>query len=182
MAERLAFESGLPVTYLATASAGDAEMHTRIAHHRARRPASWGLVEEPIHLAAALQAHADPGRCLLVDCLTLWVTNLLLDADGEALDRERAALVKLLPTLPGRLILVSNETGLGGVAMGELGRRFDDAAGQLHQDLAPLCDQVILTVAGLPLSLKAESGWNLNHPVRVDTETKRLAPSADHGE
>ena len=158
VAERLALESGLPVTYLATATAGDAEMHPRIARHRARRPASWGLVEEPIHLAAALQAHADPGRCLLVDCLTLWLTNLLLAADGEALDRERAALLKLLPTLPGRLILVSNETGLGGIAMGELGRRFDDAAGQLHQDLAPLCDQVILTVVGLPLSLKGGPG------------------------
>ncbi|NCA89356.1 MAG: cobyric acid synthase [Gammaproteobacteria bacterium] len=161
VAERLARESGLPVTYLATATAtaGDEEMQARIARHRARRPADWGLVEEPLHLAAALQAHAAPGRCLLVDCLTLWLTNLLLAADGEALDRERAALLGLLPTLPGRLILVSNETGLGGVAMGELGRRFGDAAGQLHQDLAPLCDQVILTVAGLPLHLKGEPGF-----------------------
>ena len=164
VAERLALESGLPVTYLATATAGDGEMRARIARHRARRPASWGLVEEPIHLAAALQAHADPRRCLLVDCLTLWLTNLLLDADGAALDRERVALLKLLPTLPGRLILVSNETGLGGIAMDELGRRFADAAGQLHQDLAPLCDQVILTVAGLPFSLKdGESSTTPTH-------------------
>ena len=158
VAERLAWESGLPVTYLATATAGDSEMRARIAGHRARRPADWGLVEEPLHLAAALRAHAAPGRCLLVDCLTLWLTNLLLAADGAALDRERAALLGLLPNLPGRLILVSNETGLGGVAMGELGRRFGDAAGQLHQDLAPLCDQVILTVAGLPLHLKGAPG------------------------
>ncbi len=158
VAERLARDSGLPVTYLATATPSDGEMATRIAAHRARRPAHWGLVEEPVHLAVALRAHAAPGRCLLVDCLTLWLTNLLLAADGAALDRERAALLGLLPTLPGRLILVSNETGLGGVAMGELGRRFGDAAGQLHQDLAPLCDQVILTVAGLPLHLKGAPG------------------------
>ena len=158
VAERLARDSGLPVTYLATATPSDGEMATRIAAHRARRPAHWGLVEEPIHLAAALRAHAAPGRCLLVDCLTLWLTNLLLAEDGAALDRERAALLGLLPTLPGRLILVSNETGLGGIAMGDLGRRFGDAAGQLHQDLAPLCDQVILTVAGLPLHLKGAPG------------------------
>ncbi len=158
VAERLARDSGLPVTYLATATPSDGEMATRIAAHRARRPAHWGLVEEPVHLAAALRAHAAPGRCLLVDCLTLWLTNLMLAADGAALDRERAALLGLLPTLPGRLILVSNETGLGGIAMGNLGRRFGDAAGQLHQDLAPLCDQVILTVAGLPLHLKGAPG------------------------
>ena len=154
LAERLASEGAGPVTYIATATAGDGEMAARIAAHRARRPAHWGLVEEPLHLAAALAAHAAPGRCLLVDCLTLWLTNLLLAEDVSLCDREGTALLQVLPTLPGRIIMVSNETSLGVMPLGELSRRFGDAAGQLHQDLAPLCDRVILAIAGLPLTLK----------------------------
>ncbi len=154
LAERLASEGAGPVTYIATATAGDGEMAARIAAHRARRPAHWGLVEEPLHLAAALAIHAAPGRCLLVDCLTLWLTNLLLAKDATLCDREGTALLQVLPTLPGRIILVSNETSLGVMPLGELSRRFGDAAGQLHQDLTPLCDRVILAIAGLPLTLK----------------------------
>ncbi len=157
LAERLASEGAGPVTYIATATAGDGEMAARIAAHRARRPAHWGLVEEPLSLAAALAAHAAPGRCLLVDCLTLWLTNLLLAEDAALCDQEGAALLQVLPALPGRIILVSNETSLGVMPLGELSRRFGDAAGQLHQDLAPLCDRVILAIAGLPLTLKDAS-------------------------
>ncbi len=157
LAERLASEGAGPVTYIATATAGDGEMAARIAAHRTRRPVHWGLVEEPLHLAAALAAHAAPERCLLVDCLTLWLTNLLLAEDATLCDREGAALLQVLPTLPGRIILVSNETTLGVMPLGALSRRFCDAAGQLHQDLAPLCDRVILAIAGLPLTLKDAS-------------------------
>ncbi len=154
LAEVMATEGAGPVTYIATATAGDSEMAARIAAHRARRPVHWGLVEEPLHLAEVLSANAAPGHCLLVDCLTLWLTNLLLAQDATLCAREGAALLQVLPTLPGRIILVSNETSLGVMPLGELSRRFGDAAGQLHQDLTPLCDRVILVIAGLPVTLK----------------------------
>lgn len=154
LAERLALDSGLAVTYFATAQADDAEMQARISHHRARRPADWGLVEVENDLAAVLAAHAAAERCLLVDCLTLWLTGLLLKEDEQLLAAETTALLELLPRLPGRLIMVSNETGLGVVPMGELTRRFCDETGRLHQRLAACCDRVILTVAGLPQVLK----------------------------
>jgi adenosylcobinamide kinase/adenosylcobinamide-phosphate guanylyltransferase len=112
------------------------------------------LIEEPLALAAALQRHAADNRCLLVDCLTLWLTNLLCVEEEQRLQTEVAALIKILPTLPGHLILVSNETGMGVVPLGELTRRYCDEAGRLHQALAATCNHVILTVAGLPLTLK----------------------------
>ena len=152
LAERLAAESGLGVVYIATATAGDAEMAERIAHHRSRRPALWDLVEESLHLAAALRGAAAPDRCLLVDCLTLWLNNVI--ADEVLYRRERSALLEVLPGLPGRVILVSNEVGMGIVPLGELTRRYCDEAGRLHQDLAQLCDRVTLVAAGLPLVLK----------------------------
>ncbi len=152
-AEQRASASGDPVTYIATATALDAEMTQRIAHHRARRPASWELCEEPLALAAALERAALPGRCLIVDCLTLWLSNLL--AAGEARrERECAALLDLLPTLPGAVLLVSNEVGWGIVPDNAAARRFRDEAGRLHQQLATVCDHVTLVVAGLPLALK----------------------------
>jgi adenosylcobinamide kinase/adenosylcobinamide-phosphate guanylyltransferase len=154
LAERLATESGWPVTCIATAGPQDDEMRARIAAHRARRPPGWDTVEEPIALAAGLRAHAAPQRCVLVDCLTLWLTNLLAAEDAGALDRERAALLALLPGLPGRIILVSNETNMGIAPLGELTRRYCDEAGLLHQALARCCDRVVLTVAGLPMILK----------------------------
>jgi adenosylcobinamide kinase / adenosylcobinamide-phosphate guanylyltransferase len=154
LAERLAAESGLPVSYVATATAGDDEMRRRIDAHRRRRSDDWEVVEEPLRLAAALVRCAGPGRCVLVDCLTLWLTNLLLDPGEGRFAEERAALLAALPGLPGLILIVSNETGLGVTPLGALSRRFCDEAGWLHQDLAACCDRVILTVAGLPLYLK----------------------------
>lgn len=154
LAERLAGESGLAVTYIATATAGDAEMAERIAHHRERRPAGWGLAEEPRYLAATLQAAAASNRCLLVDCLTLWLNNVI--ADEALYQQERAALLDALPKLPGRVILVSNEVGMGIVPLGELTRRYCDEAGRLHQELAQMCDRVTFVAAGLPLVLKGQ--------------------------
>lgn len=154
LAERLALESGLAVTYIATARADDLEMRERIRHHRARRPAHWELVEAGGELAAVLAARAAADRCLLVDCLTLWLTGLLLAEDETRLASETGALLELVPELPGRLLMVSNETGLGVVPMGAMTRRFCDEAGRLHQRLAAVCDRVTLTVAGLPQVLK----------------------------
>ncbi|MFK8328940.1 bifunctional adenosylcobinamide kinase/adenosylcobinamide-phosphate guanylyltransferase [Pseudomonas sp. BJa5] len=154
LAEQLAERSGLPVTYIATSEPLDGEMNARVQLHRERRPASWGLIEEPLALADALRSNASAGRCLLVDCLTLWLTNLLMLDDPERLAAERTALLDCLATLPGEIILVSNETGLGVVPMGELTRRYVDEAGWLHQAIAERCQRVVLTVAGLPLTLK----------------------------
>jgi adenosylcobinamide kinase/adenosylcobinamide-phosphate guanylyltransferase len=157
LAERLAAESGLHVTYIATAQAYDGEMEARIAQHAERRPADWGLIEEPLRLASTLLAHAAPKRCLLVDCLTLWLTNLLLAEDASLLAYERSAFLDAITQLPGRIILVSNETGMGVVPLGELTRRYVDEAGWLHQALAQQCDRVVFTVAGLPMTLKGAS-------------------------
>lgn len=157
LAEERASRSGCAVRYVATATnRGDAEMQSRIEVHRRRRPAHWQTLEVPVHLAAALREHAREDGCLLVDCLTLWLTNLLCDARPGLLREETEALIKLLPQLPGRIILVSNETGFGVIPMGELSRRFVDEAGVLHQRLAEHCDEVILTVAGLPHYLKGK--------------------------
>ncbi|RDH90605.1 MAG: bifunctional adenosylcobinamide kinase/adenosylcobinamide-phosphate guanylyltransferase [endosymbiont of Seepiophila jonesi] len=154
LAQQYARDSGLPVSYIATARAEDDKMQQRIEQHRNHRPADWLLVEEPLALGETLQNHAAPSRCLLVECLTLWLTNLLLDEDAQRLAQEKSALLALLPTLPGEIILVANETGLGVVPMGELSRRFCDEAGMLHQAIAQRCDKVVLTVAGLPHVLK----------------------------
>lgn len=161
LAEQLAHDSGLEVTYIATAQAQfngtvDDEMAQRIAEHRARRPAHWHSIEEPLALAAVLRQHAAADRCLLVDCLTLWLTNLLLHPDADVFARERAALLAVLSELPGEILLVGNETGMGVVPMGELTRRFCDESGWLHQELAAQCDNVLLTVAGLPMTLKGK--------------------------
>lgn len=154
LAERLASDSGRDVVYIATAQAGDAEMAARITHHRSRRPQQWLCVEEPVHLADMLRDHARDDRCILVDCLTLWLSNLLGDADMQRFERERDRLLNVLPGLSGDVLLVSNEVGLGIVPMGELTRRFVDEAGRLHQAVAALSERVVFVAAGLPLALK----------------------------
>ena len=154
LAERLADESRLPVTYIATSQPLDGELSERIALHRQRRPAHWRLIEEPLQLVRVLRDNAATDACLLVDCLTLWLTNLLMLEDPARLQAERDALLDCLAELPGEIIFVSNETGLGVVPLGELTRRYVDEAGWLHQALAERCQRVVLTVAGLPLTLK----------------------------
>ena len=154
LAEKLAADSALAVTYIATSQALDGEMSARVAHHRERRPAHWGLIEEPLALARVLRDNARADTCLLVDCLTLWLTNLLMQDDPARLAQEREHLLDCLGALPGQIIFVSNETGMGVVPMGELTRRYVDESGLLHQALAERCQRVVLTVAGLPLTLK----------------------------
>jgi adenosylcobinamide kinase/adenosylcobinamide-phosphate guanylyltransferase len=154
LAERLATDSQLHVVYIATSQPVDGELDQRVALHRERRPDHWGLVEEPLALADVLRAEARSDRCLLVDCLTLWLTNLLMLDEPERLRAEREALLETLPGLPGHILFVSNETGLGVVPLGELTRRYVDEAGLLHQALAERCERVVFTVAGLPMILK----------------------------
>lgn len=156
LAEQRALESGLEVVYIATARVCDEEMRQRILHHQARRPADWRLVEAGSDLANVLQREAAPDRCLLVDCLTLWVTQLL--CDGEVDINQLYDFIDIFKGLPGRIILVSNETNMGIVPLGELSRRYCDEMGRLHQQLGALCERVTLTVAGLPLVVKEHTG------------------------
>ena len=150
-AEALVTAHPAPWLYLATGQALDAEMQARIAEHRARRAPGWQTEEVPLDLAAALAA-VPPGRPALVDCLTLWLSNLLL-ADRDP-DAESSRLAEALDRRHGPLVLVANEVGLGIVPDNALSRRFRDAAGRLNQRVAALADTVVLTVAGLPLRLK----------------------------
>lgn len=157
-AQALAEASGLPVCYVATAEAGDAEMAARIAHHRAERPAHWRTLEETLRLDAAIAIAAADAGCVLLDCLTLWLSNWLCRDDADGYAAARAALLAAAGAAAGapgwQLILVANEVGLGVIPMGELSRRFVDEAGRLNQELAGLADEVVFLAAGLPLLMK----------------------------
>jgi adenosylcobinamide kinase / adenosylcobinamide-phosphate guanylyltransferase len=140
-----------PWIYIATAQALDAEMTERIAHHRARRGAEWRTVEAPHDLAGAI-GNAPPDAAVLVDCLTLWLTNCMLaEVDIEA---DTTALEKALAQRRGPTVLVSNEVGSGVVPDNALARRFADLQGRLNQRIAGRADRVVLVVAGLPLTVK----------------------------
>jgi adenosylcobinamide kinase/adenosylcobinamide-phosphate guanylyltransferase len=153
LAQQRAQQSALPIVFIATAQPLDGEMAARIAQHRQERPDTWKTVEEPLNLAATLQAYSTPNSLLLVDCLTLWVSNLLMAGDA-CLQREKAALLDVLPDLSGDVVLVTNEVGQGIVPTHETSRYFRDEMGSLHQKLAQICERVTLVVAGLPLVLK----------------------------
>jgi len=152
-AEQRALQSGLEVIYIATATADDAEMATRIAHHQQHRPTHWKTVETPLYLAKTLQTYAHPQACLLVDCLTLWINNCLFD-EAVCWETQRQLLLTQIAQLPGQQILVSNEVGQGIVPLGAVSRQFVDESGRLHQALASLADRVFFVVAGLPQVLK----------------------------
>ncbi|HEE6559941.1 TPA: bifunctional adenosylcobinamide kinase/adenosylcobinamide-phosphate guanylyltransferase [Acinetobacter baumannii] len=156
LAEQTAISMQLAVTYVATAQALDPEMQSRIVHHQNQRPAHWSLVEEPLFLAKTLQKIDRPNQIILVDCLTLWLTNLLLLEDQNIQQFECEQLLRVLPTLQSEIILVSNETGLGVVPLGEISRRFVDEAGRLHQALGQIADKVVFCVAGFPMILKGD--------------------------
>jgi adenosylcobinamide kinase/adenosylcobinamide-phosphate guanylyltransferase len=150
-AERRVEQLPAPWSYIATAQAFDDEMRERIGRHRARRGGGWATVDAPFDLAGALGA-VEAGRPVLVDCLTLWLTNhLLADHDLEA---ECARLETVLAAPSGPWFVVSNEVGMGIVPDNALSRRFRDAAGRLHQRVAAVADEVVLMVAGLPLKVK----------------------------
>nr|WP_229428266.1 bifunctional adenosylcobinamide kinase/adenosylcobinamide-phosphate guanylyltransferase [Massilia soli] len=164
-AETLALAAFRQVCYIATASAGDEEMARRIAHHRERRPDEWTTVEEPIALADAIDAHAGPDTVVLVDCLTLWLTNLIFSGATSFPETgvvalpprfcvERERLLSALARPRGDVILVSNEVGMGIVPVGAVTRCFADEAGRLNQAVAAIADRVVLVAAGLPIVLK----------------------------
>ena len=165
-AERLARDSGQEVVYIATSRAGDGEMAARIALHREQRPNEWRTVEEELALAQTLRTECLPGRLVLVDCLTLWLSNLMF-CDGreypevgaltlpDRFHEERAALLDLLDAgVPGDVVFVSNEVGMGIVPWGAISRSFADEAGRLNQAVAAHVERAVLVAAGLPLVLK----------------------------
>ncbi len=152
-AEALARETGLEVVYLATAEAMDSEMEERIARHRADRAADgWVTVEEPLALGAALAREARPDRVVLVECLTTWLTNLMVH--GRDLDAATEELLAWCAAPTGPAILVSNEIGFGIVPQNRMARDFRDHAGRLHQRVAELAGRVELVVAGIPMAVK----------------------------
>jgi len=174
-AEQLARQSGPPVLFVATATASDDEMAARIAAHRAQRSADWRTIEEPERLLSAIQSNGSPGDTVIVDCLTLWVSNVMLRAIGS--DREEDAvssqewvaierallteardLIALAHDRALRLILVSNEVGMGVVPASLLGRRFQDILGRVNQVVGHHADDVVLMMAGIPIQTSSRSG------------------------
>ncbi len=154
-AERLVEESGLAPVYLATATAGDGEMSERIRQHKSRRGERWKTVEEPLSLLSALKDHAAASNAVLVDCLTLWLSNLMtLSRDIGA---ETADLVSGLADLDGPVVFVTNEVGLGIVPANDLARAFRDHAGHINQAVALASDRTVMMVAGLPMTLKPDA-------------------------
>lgn len=164
-AEMLATASGKPVVYIATAQAGDVEMQQRIVHHRERRDEQWQTVEETLALGAVIEKYSRADNLVLVDCMTVWLSNLLFSEHKEfpevgaidapaAFTAQRAAFLQALAQAPGDVILVTNEVGQGIVPQGSISRWFVDEAGRLNQAAAATCDRAVLVVAGLPLSLK----------------------------
>ena len=167
-AEKLASETGLPVTYIATAQVYDDEFGARVQHHKDRRPKNWALMEEPHFLSTALQTNmhkafrasksAPAKQCVIIDCLTLWLAQCICPecAPPQGIDWivERAKFLEILPTIQGDIILVSNEVGMGIVPLGEINRQFQDEQGRLNQAVAAIADKVSFIAAGLPIILK----------------------------
>jgi len=154
-AEKLAENSGLQKIYVATGAAHDQEMSERIALHRDQRGPSWETIEEQLDLAGVLARECRPDRVVLVDCLTLWLSNILF-ADKD-LSRETEHLCATVSRLTGPCVLVSNEVGMGIVPENRLSRSFRDAQGRLNQSMAGVCQKVVFVAAGLPLLLKPNS-------------------------
>jgi adenosylcobinamide kinase / adenosylcobinamide-phosphate guanylyltransferase len=172
-AEKLAIESGLPVTYIATAQVYDDEFKQRVQHHKDRRPKNWQLIETAHFLSAALKytdleanIHAASGasetspskHCIIIDCLTLWLAQCICPecapSEGVNWANERAQFLEFLPKVSGDIILVSNEVGMGIVPLGKINRQFQDEQGRLNQAIAAIADKVTFVAAGLPLTLK----------------------------
>lgn len=164
-AEQLATASGRQVVYIATAQAGDAEMSARIGRHRQRRDPAWVNVEEPLELGAAIASWSRPERVVLVDCLTVWLSNLLFSrqqvfpdvgeiAPPASFHEQRGHFLEALQQAAGDVILVSNEVGMGIIPQGALSRWFVDEAGRLNQAAAACCERAVWVAAGLPLTLK----------------------------
>jgi len=153
-AEGVAKASNKPVIYIATSEVRDNEMAQRVAIHQSQRPIEWLVIEEPFALANQLQENSRVDNCILVDCLTLWLSNCLFGETQISWDDYKQQLLTTLTKLPGQVILVSNEVGCGIVPMGEMSRQFVDQAGWLHQAIAALVPKVTLVTAGIPMHIK----------------------------
>lgn len=151
-AEELCLRSGIERVYLATSVPFDAEMTARVETHKQQRGGGWTTIEEHLDIAGALETHADPGCVILIDCLTVWLNNLLYEEKDVAAETKR--LAKLVPHLKGPCVFVSNEVGHGIVPENRLARTFRDMQGRLNQDIAAVCTQVVFVAAGQPLLLK----------------------------
>lgn len=151
-AEGLVLKSGLKPVYIATGRAFDDEMVNRIELHQDRRGDVWQTVEEPLALVDALTQASHPGHMILVDCLTLWITNLMIAEANTT--HECAGLVRFLDEASVPIVIVSNETGMGVMPMNKMAREFNDIAGSVHQEIASVCDTAYLVTAGLPQRLK----------------------------
>jgi adenosylcobinamide kinase/adenosylcobinamide-phosphate guanylyltransferase len=142
------------ICLIATATVLDDEMAMRVKKHQVDRDSSWKTLEEPIELSKALGSAQEQHQVIVIDCLTLWLTNLLMLEDNALLEKELSGFESALITSRANIIMVSNETNMGIMPLGEITRQYCDRAGLLHQRLARVCDRVDLVVAGLPLSLK----------------------------
>jgi adenosylcobinamide kinase / adenosylcobinamide-phosphate guanylyltransferase len=157
-AEQRAAALGSRCLYVATAEPKDEEMTRRISAHKNRRGNEWATIEEPVELGEALLAQRNRTDCALVDCLTLWLSNLLLQRDGKYAEEKVNELVEILPRLNFHVVLVTNEVGWGIVPDNMLARQFRDLAGWANQQIAAAAHEVVLTVAGVPLIVKKEIG------------------------
>jgi len=144
--------------FLATAEIKDEEMRERVSRHRQQRRAEWQLLEEPIEIAEALEGKISGPEAVLIDCLTLWQTNVMLQRGADQVKSYQGRLLSALEKKKQAVIIVSNEVGTGIVPENALGRRFRDYAGELNQKVAALADRVVFVVAGLPIFLKGQSG------------------------
>ncbi|RBO80073.1 bifunctional adenosylcobinamide kinase/adenosylcobinamide-phosphate guanylyltransferase [Marinomonas aquiplantarum] len=153
-AQDLVAATGKPVCYVATSQVWDDEMAQRVERHKLNRPEQWQLIEEPIALAATLNRLNNAQQAVIVECFSLWLSNLLCLEDDQVFERELQSLLKAVEQFQGDLVLVSSEVGLGIMPMNALARRFADEAGMLNQALAKLTDRVTFVAAGLPMPLK----------------------------
>jgi len=153
-AENCAISLNKKRVYIATAEALDAEMQTRILRHQTDRDVTWELCETPVQLADAVSRYDDPDSCILIDCLTLWLSNCLLSDDPALWKSEQEKFIISLKMARSDVLMVGNEVGSGIIPMGKINRTFVDENGRLHQRLAEICDKVTYIVAGLPHTLK----------------------------
>lgn len=154
-AESLLKKSSLSVSYIATAKADDEEMRQRITSHKASRPTDWRIIEEPYALAETLLHYDQAEHIFLVECLTLWITQLLCLDDDDRMYTELDAVHTILPTLKAEIIFVSNEVGLGIIPYDKISRRYVDIAGRFNQQIAEYVDDVVFVIAGLPHTIKS---------------------------
>ena len=152
-AENVANQWNGSVNLIATATANDEEMFTRIERHKSERNSGFKVVEEPIYLGSAIAKYTATD-CVVVDCLTLWITNLLLmNKTNTTMEKERSDFLNALKISPSQILLVSNESNMGIMPLGDLTRRYCDEIGLIHQELGAICNEVYLMVAGKPLKI-----------------------------